>query len=192
MEVFSVGSVKKRFLMAESCLEHISKLILIGKSNANYLKHWSRKTWFFKNCWKPSQKMRLDALIIFHIEWRHQVSCSMGKQSKYWSEENETENHVFFKNGWKPSQKTRLDALIIFHIEWQHQVSSLVGKQSKYWINQVIAMFMFCSIMVSLCTPCSCHDPTMFPPCPGHVPAMFPPCSRRVPWTPSLFVQQIA
>ena len=83
---------------------------------------------FFKNCWKPSQKMRLDALIIFHIEWRHQVSCSMGKQSKYWSEENETENHVFFKYGWKPSQKTRLDALIIFHIEWQHQVSSLVGK----------------------------------------------------------------
>ena len=33
------GSVKERFLMVESCLEHISKLILIGKSIANYLKH---------------------------------------------------------------------------------------------------------------------------------------------------------
>ena len=43
------GSVKKRFFMAKSCLEHISKLILIGKSNAKYLKHWkhwSRKTPF--------------------------------------------------------------------------------------------------------------------------------------------------
>ena len=77
--------------------------------------------------------MRLDVLIIFHIEWPHQVSSLVGKQSKYWSEENETENHVFLKNGWKPSQKMRLDALIIFHIEWQHQVSSLVGKKSKYW-----------------------------------------------------------
>ena len=42
------GSVKKRFFMAKSCLEHISKLIMIGKSNANYLKHWSRKTVFFQ------------------------------------------------------------------------------------------------------------------------------------------------
>ena len=40
---------------------------------------------FFKNGWKPSQKMRLDALIIFHIEWQHQVSSLVGKQSKYWS-----------------------------------------------------------------------------------------------------------
>ena len=32
--------------------------------------------------------MRLDALIIFHIEWRHQVSSLVGKQSKYWSKEN--------------------------------------------------------------------------------------------------------
>ena len=31
------GSIKKRFLMVESCLEHIPKLILIGKSLANYL-----------------------------------------------------------------------------------------------------------------------------------------------------------
>ena len=77
--------------------------------------------------------MRLDALIIFHIEWQHQVSSLVGKQSKYWSKKGKTENHVFFKSGWKPSQKMRLDALIIFHIEWQHQVSSLVGKQSKYW-----------------------------------------------------------
>merc|ERR1712110_818447 len=31
------GSIKKRFLMVKSCLEHISKLILIGESLANYL-----------------------------------------------------------------------------------------------------------------------------------------------------------
>ena len=86
---------------------------------------------FFKNGWKPSQKTRLDALIIFHIEWQHQVSSLVGKQSKYWSEKGKTEKHVFFKNGWKPSQKTRLDALIIFHIEWRHQVSSLESKSYK-------------------------------------------------------------
>ena len=40
---------------------------------------------FFKDRWKPSQKMRLDVLIIFHIEWPHQVSSLVGKQSKYWS-----------------------------------------------------------------------------------------------------------
>ena len=89
--------------------------------------------YFFKNRWKPSQKMRLDALIIFHIEWRHHVSSSVGKQSKYWSKKARPKIMCFFKNGWKPSQKTRLDALIIFHIEWQHQVSSLADKQSKYW-----------------------------------------------------------
>ena len=77
--------------------------------------------------------MRLDALIIFHIEWLHQVSSLVGKQSKYWSRKNQTENHAFLKNGWEPSQKMRLDALIIFHIERQPKVSSLVGKQSKYW-----------------------------------------------------------
>ena len=33
----AVGSIKKRFLMVESCLEHISKRILIGKSLVNYL-----------------------------------------------------------------------------------------------------------------------------------------------------------
>ena len=132
--VSDFGSVKKRFFMAKSCLEHISKFILIGKSNANYLKHWSRKTIFFKHCWKPSQKMRLDALIIFHIEWRHQVSCLVGKRSKYRSKKgHHLKSCFFFKNGWQPYQKMRLDALIIFHIEWQHQVSSLVGKQSKYW-----------------------------------------------------------
>ena len=31
------GSIKKRFLMVKSCLEHISKLILIGKSFASYM-----------------------------------------------------------------------------------------------------------------------------------------------------------
>ena len=101
---------------------------------ASSLKYWSRKSvFFFYYGWKPCQKTRLDVLIIFHIEWPHQVSSLVGKQSKYWSKKGKTENHVFLKNGWKPSQKMRLDALIIFHIEWQHQVSSLVGKQSKYW-----------------------------------------------------------
>ena len=46
--VSGLGSIKKRFLMVESCLEHISKLILIGKANANDVKHWSRKTLFFQ------------------------------------------------------------------------------------------------------------------------------------------------
>ena len=41
-----VGSVKKRFLMVQSCLEHIPKLILIGKSLANYLNNWSRSSFF--------------------------------------------------------------------------------------------------------------------------------------------------
>ena len=45
--VSGLGSIKKRFLMVESCLEHISKLILIGKSNANYLKHWKPKNIIF-------------------------------------------------------------------------------------------------------------------------------------------------
>ena len=30
-------NVKKRFIIVQSCLEHISKLILIGKPLANYL-----------------------------------------------------------------------------------------------------------------------------------------------------------
>ena len=38
--------------------------------------------------------MRLDALIIFHIEWQHQVSSLVGKQSKYWSKKGKTENDV--------------------------------------------------------------------------------------------------
>ena len=42
------GSVKKRFLRVESCLEHVSKHLLIGKSMANYRKHWSRKSTFFQ------------------------------------------------------------------------------------------------------------------------------------------------
>ena len=42
------GSVKKRFFMAKSCLEHIPKLILIGKSMANCIKYWSRKSVFFQ------------------------------------------------------------------------------------------------------------------------------------------------
>ena len=40
------GSVKKGFLMVQRCLKHIPKLILIGKSLANYLNNWSRPPLF--------------------------------------------------------------------------------------------------------------------------------------------------
>ena len=38
---------------------------------------------FLKKCWKHFQKMRLDALIIFPIEWRHNIVILIGKQLKY-------------------------------------------------------------------------------------------------------------
>ena len=73
------------------------------KSRNTETKKQDRKSCaFLKNGWKPSQKTRLDALIIFHIEWRHQVSSLVGKQSKYRSKKCKTENHVVFKDGWKP------------------------------------------------------------------------------------------
>ena len=71
---------------------------------------------------KKTKKMRLDALIIFLIEWPHQVLYLRGKLSKYWSQKkhNKTKN-------------MRLDAVIIFVVEWRHQVLILRGKLSKYW-----------------------------------------------------------
>ena len=57
--------------------------LLMGKQ----LKCWSRKSCFFKNVWKLCQKMRLDALIIFLIEWRHKTLISRGKHPKYWSQQ---------------------------------------------------------------------------------------------------------
>ena len=38
---------------------------------------------FWKSCWKLSRKMRLDALIIFPIEWHHNIIFLIGKRSKY-------------------------------------------------------------------------------------------------------------
>ena len=107
------------------------------------------RDFFFNNGWKPCHKMRLDVLIIFHIEWRHQVSCLVRKRSEYWSQKGKTEKHVFLKNGWKPSQKMRLDVLIIFHIEWRHQVSSLVGKQSKYWSKKTARPKIMCFLSMA-------------------------------------------
>ena len=46
--------------------------------------------------------MRLDALIIFFIEWPHQVLILRGKLSKYWS-----------KKKHEKTKHMRLDALII-------------------------------------------------------------------------------
>ena len=50
-----------------------------------------------------TKKMRLDALIIFLIEWPCQVLYLKGKQSKYWSQKNH-----------EKTKKMRLDELIIF------------------------------------------------------------------------------
>ena len=127
------GSVKKRFFMAKSCLEHIPKLILIGKSMANCLKYWSRKSVFFQKAGNHAKRCAL-------MRWSFSILNDNTKCLVWWVNNWNTEAKkarpkimFFFKNGWEPSQKTRLDALIIFHIEWQHQVSCLVGKQSKYW-----------------------------------------------------------
>ena len=46
--VSDFGSVKKQFFIAKSCLEHIPKLILIGRSMANCQKYWSRKSTLFQ------------------------------------------------------------------------------------------------------------------------------------------------
>ena len=69
-----MGSIIKRFLMVESCLEHISKLILVGEimfwdiTSQRNIKHEADKSYFLMDGWKLCQKMRLDALIIFLIE----------------------------------------------------------------------------------------------------------------------------
>ena len=67
--------------MVESCLEHISKLILIGKSMAIENTE-AENLHFFKNRWKPSQKMRLD--VVWWINNRN----TEAKQKL-------TENHYF-------------------------------------------------------------------------------------------------
>ena len=49
----------------------------------NNIKNEAEKSCFLIDGWKLCQKMRLDALIIFLIEWRHHVSYLGGKQSIY-------------------------------------------------------------------------------------------------------------
>ena len=46
--VSDFGSVKKRFFIAKSCLEHIPKHILLGRSMANFLKFWRRISTLFQ------------------------------------------------------------------------------------------------------------------------------------------------
>jgi hypothetical protein len=96
--------------------------LLMGKQ----LKCWSRKSCFFKNVWKLCQKMRLDALIIFLIEWRHKTLISRGKHSKYWCQQIDIK-----------AKKMRRDALIIFLIEWRHKTLISRGKHPKYWSQQI-------------------------------------------------------
>ena len=43
----------------------------------------AKPTIFLKKCWGHCQKMRLDALIIFPIEWRHNIVILIRKRSKY-------------------------------------------------------------------------------------------------------------
>ena len=52
-------------------------------------KYWSfrKKTWIYK-----TKKMRIDALIIFLIEWRHKVLILRGRLSKHWSQNNHKKN----------------------------------------------------------------------------------------------------
>ena len=76
---------------------------------------------FWKKYQKLCQKMRLDALIIFPVEWRQNIVILIGKQSKYCRE-------VFDIK----TEKMRRDALIIFPIEWRHNIVILIGKRSKY------------------------------------------------------------
>ena len=70
--------------------------------------------------------MRLEALIIFSIEWNSEELILRGKQLKYWSR----------KLG-SFSKKMRLDALIIFSIEWNSEELILRGKQLKYWSRKL-------------------------------------------------------
>ena len=55
-------------------------IFLMGK----HLNNWNRISCCFENVWKLCQKMRLDALIIFLIEWTQMELILMGKQWKYW------------------------------------------------------------------------------------------------------------
>ena len=90
--------LKRRALMrwSFSILNDNTKCLVwwVNSRNTEAKKARPKIMYFFKNGWEPSQKMRLDALIIFHIEWRAQVSSLVGKQLKYWSKKGKTENHV--------------------------------------------------------------------------------------------------
>ena len=92
------------------------------------LKRRDRKSYFFlKNGWKPSQKMRLDALIIFHIAWQHKVSSLIGKQSEYWSKKGKTENHVLRMAG------NHLKRCVL--MRWSFSILNDSTKYLVWWLN---------------------------------------------------------
>ena len=96
---------------------------------------------FFKNVWKLCQKMRLDAVIIFPIDWRQEELLLRGWQLKYWG------RTIFF------STNMRIDAVIIFLIDWRQEEFMLMGKQSKYRGQQINikAKQMRRDAVISLC-----------------------------------------
>ena len=77
--VSGLGNIKKRFLMVESCLEHISKLSLVRKiifwgiTSQSNIRIEADKSCFLMDGWKLCQKMRLDVLIIFLIRERSRI-----------------------------------------------------------------------------------------------------------------------
>ena len=84
-----VGSIKNDFSWSKAAWSICQSLLWLGKlyfwrfTSQRNIKIETDKLSFLLNGWKLCQKMRLDALIIFLIEWRHQVSYLGGKQSKY-------------------------------------------------------------------------------------------------------------
>ena len=69
MEVFSVWECQKTIYHGRKLLGAYFKAYFNWKIECQLSKTLKPKNMkFFKHCWKPSQKMRLDALIIFHIE----------------------------------------------------------------------------------------------------------------------------
>ena len=60
--VSGLGNIKKRFLMVESCLEHISKLILVGKSMADRPNTEPKKGNVFQKMAMMNQSIQEDKL----------------------------------------------------------------------------------------------------------------------------------
>ena len=82
----------------------------------------SKANFSFEKCWKLCQKMRLDALIIFPIEWSHNIVILIGKRSKY------CRGFFWYKD--RKDVPRRADQ--IFPIERHHHIVILIRKRSKY------------------------------------------------------------